>query len=231
MMESQLELDLAKSSLINKGGEQVKQVSNTIVEPTGGSGTRSCGADQVMKTQPDLELATCFLVRYGEEQTQQSSNTIVEPSGRSGTDGGGAGVVDRIGSLDSLSPDTTKFLMESSMAAEDEASPRLKRPPNQPQGWSARPHGYKDDQQGNEDDRNQMEDDRNQDFGWKNEEVPLEGIKKDPETPVQGTDNQLWGNQEGGEDDYPEFSTLSPDMLSSMIEVSQATDYWPATTG
>ena len=140
VVEPQPDLDPNVCSLMNKDGELPQQDSNTIVEPTGGSGTRSCGADHAMEPQPDLGLATSSLIKKGEEQSQQDSNTIVEPSGWSGTESGGADgnqgrqdvrlVVEpqpNDDSMNSLSPSTTKFLMESSLAAD------------QHQGWSPRP--------------------------------------------------------------------------------------------
>ena len=146
VVEPQPDLDSNVCSLMNKDGdgEQSQQDSNAIVEPTGGSGTRSCGADQVMEPQPDLGLATSSLIKKGEEQSQQDSSIITEPSGWSGTESGRADgnqgrqdvrlVVEpqpNDDSMNSLSPSTTKFLMESSLAAEE--------PSNQHQGWSPHP--------------------------------------------------------------------------------------------
>ena len=75
---------------MKKVGEQPQQDSSTIVEPTGGSGTRSCRADQVMKSQPELVLAKSSLIKKGGEQMKQVSNTIVEPTGGAGTRSCGA---------------------------------------------------------------------------------------------------------------------------------------------
>ena len=138
--------------------------------------------------------------------------------------------------MSSLSPSTTLFLMESSMAAEHQASLGLKEPPHQHQGWSPCPKKSKDYLAKMEDDLRSKED--NLKVGRsslrKGEDVPrkpLAGMisKKFLETPGQEPDSCLWDSQDGRKEDYPEFSILSPDTLSSMIKASHATDNWAAT--
>ena len=155
--------------------------------------------------------------------------------------GGGARTKDQVGqvmtapsyddSMSSLSPSTTLFLMESSMAAEHQASLGLKEPPHQHQGWSPCPKKSKDDLAKMEDDLRSKED--NLKVGRsslrKGEDVPrkpLAGMisKKFLETPGQEPVSCLWDSQDRREEDYPEFSILSPDTLSSMIQASHVTD-------
>ena len=150
--------------------------------------------------------------------------------------GGGARTKDQVGlvmtapsyddSMSSLSPSTTLFLMELSMAAEYQASPGLKEPPHQHQGWSPRPKESKDDLAKMEDDLRSKEDNLKVCSSLRKEEdvprKPLEGMtsKKSLETPGLEVDRCLWDSQDRREEDYPEFSILSPDTSSSLPQIT-----------
>ena len=171
-----------------------------------------------MVPQLGISVTTCSLMKEDGEQLLQGAITNVEPAGITCGMGGGARTKDQVGqvmtapsyddSMSYLSQSTTLFLMESSMAAEHQASLGLKEPPHQHQGWSPCPKKSKDDLAKMEDDLRSKED--NLKVGRsslrKGEDVPrkpLAGMisKKFLETPGQEPDSCLWDSQDGRKED------------------------------